>query len=247
MNNLFEFYEVGGHVRDELLGIKSKDVDFVAVPSMELLHKTVDVTEMFTNLVNYLTVEKFEIFLITESCFTIRAKFPKGHKYEGVADFVMARKELRYYEGTRKPIIVPGTLYDDLARRDFTINAIAKDENGEIIDPFNGQQSLKQKYLITPLDPEITMNDDPLRILRAIRFAITKNMWIHYSIREVINDFDYNKKMPVVSTERIVDELTKCFKHSTLKTIDVLGDFPELREYIFSIPNLWLMPTLRDK
>ena len=172
MEELFKFYEVGGKVRDEILEIESKDVDYVAVPGEDPLKNISSAHAMFRLLEEYLKIEGFEIFLSTPDCFTIRAKFPKDHKYQGVADFVMARKEVGYIPGTRTPMVVPGSLYDDLERRDFTLNALAKDEDGKIIDFFNGLKHLKSGQLVTPLDCEVTFNDDPLRILRAIRFCI---------------------------------------------------------------------------
>jgi len=249
-NMLFKMYEVGGKVRDELLGLKSKDVDYVAVPNEELLSKFKTATEMFDVLIEHLTNEKFEIFLITHDCYTIRAKFPKDHKYEGVADVVMARKEIGYIPGTRTPIVEPGTLYDDLERRDFTLNALAKDEDGTIIDFFNGKKDLKDRILRTPLDCNITFDDDPLRILRAIRFSITKGLIIPEDMMRTIITYDYRKKMGVVSGERIRDELYKCLKYSTIDTLDYLGDFPALRNYIFTRVQadnnpLWLEPTFK--
>ena len=188
--SLFKFYEVGGKVRDEILGLQSKDVDYVAVPNENLLEKYKTAHEMFVILESYLHNEKFEIFLSTPDCFTIRAKFPKDHKYQGVADFVMARKEIGYVEGTRTPIVVPGTLYDDLERRDFTLNALAKDDDGTIIDFFNGRKDLEDGVLRTPLETEVTFNDDPLRVLRAIRFAITKGFSLKY-LDYYINNYNY--------------------------------------------------------
>jgi poly(A) polymerase len=220
---MFKFYEVGGKVRDEILELESKDVDYVAVPSDELLRDVSSAHSMFD---------------------VLRAKFPKEHKYEGVADFVMARKEVGYIPGTRQPIIKPGTLFDDLERRDFTLNALAKDENGKIIDFFNGLEHLKRGMLVTPLNVNETFNDDPLRILRAIRFSITKGFTIGAFMDLVIQDYDYNKKMKVVSVERIREELLKCFKHDTIKTLRVLNDYPKLRNYIFKKNILWLKPTL---
>jgi tRNA nucleotidyltransferase/poly(A) polymerase len=193
-------------------------------------------------LEQYLRDEKFEIFLITADCFTIRAKFPKDHKYSGVADFVMARKEVGYIPGTRTPIVKPGTLYDDLERRDFTLNALAKDEDGTIIDYFNGRLDLERKVLITPKSCKETFNDDPLRILRAIRFSITKGFSLKF-LDYYINNYDYENKMGVVSTERIREELLKCFKHDTLKTLEMLYYFPTLKNYIFENKLLWLKPT----
>ena len=243
---MFEFYEVGGKVRDEILGLESKDVDYVAVPSDELINEIESPQEMFDRLEDYLNERKFKIFLITRDCFTIRAKFPEWHKYQGVADFVMARKEIGYIPGTRTPIVKPGTLYDDLERRDFTLNALAKDEFGNIIDFFDGIEDLKNNVLRTPLPTETTFNDDPLRILRAIRFSITKGFVIPSTMAITIESYNYDEKMGVVSTERIREELFKCFKHDTLETLKVLNEFPTLKNYIFKGKGLWLKPTMEQ-
>jgi len=240
----FKFYEVGGKVRDEILEIESKDVDYVAVPGDGLLEEITYADTMFSVLETYLRGEGFEIFLVTPDCFTIRAKFPKNHKYQGVADFVMARKEVGYIPGTRTPIVVPGSLYDDLERRDFTLNALAKDEDGKIIDFFDGLKHLKAGQLITPLDCKVTFDDDPLRILRAVRLCITKGFYMGAYMDGVIQDYDYENKMKVVSIERIREELFKCFKHDTVKTLKYLHEFPALRNYVFQDNILWLKPTL---
>ena len=244
--SLFTMFEVGGKVRDEILGLDSKDVDYVAVPNDKLLQDFDTAESMFSMLEQYLKDEKFEIFLVTADCFTIRAKFPKGHKYSGVADFVMSRREVGYIPGTRTPIVKPGTLYDDLERRDFTLNALAKDEDGKIIDFFNGLQDLRDKILRTPLPTEITFNDDPLRILRAIRLSITKGFTIPGTMGLTIESYNYEQKMGVVSTERIREELFKCFKHDTLETLKVLNEFPTLKTYIFKDSGLWLKPTMEQ-
>lgn len=246
MENLFKFYEVGGKVRDEILGLQSKDVDYTVVPSDSLLEQYTEAEEMFEILVTYLRETKFEIFLITPDCFTIRAMFPKDHKYSGVADFVMARREVGYIPGTRTPIVKPGTLYDDLERRDATLNALAKDENGEIIDYFNGLTHLKYGILRTPLDPIKTFDDDPLRIIRFIRFSITKGFTIPDDIWKVMSLYDYENKLGVVSTERIREELLKCFKCDTLKTLKTLNEYPGLMKYIFKNNLLWLKPTMEQ-
>ncbi len=243
---MFDFFEVGGKVRDEILGLKSKDVDYVAVPSAMLLRDYTTASEMFEVLHDYLTAEKFEIFLSTPDCYTIRAKFPKDHKYQGVADFVMARKEIGYIPGTRTPIVVPGTLYDDLSRRDFTLNALAKSDDGTVIDFFNGHQDLKDMTLRTPLDVNVTFDDDPLRILRAIRFCITKGFHMTPEMIWEIEQYDYENKMSVVSGERIREELYKCFKHDTLKTLDYLTSIPMLMNYVFKRTKLWLKPTFEE-
>lgn len=242
---MFTFYEVGGKVRDELLGLESKDIDYVVVSNSEDIEDYKEnILLLFNKLSDYLKEEGYQIFLETPDCYTIRAKFPKGHINEVIcADFVLARKEVGYKEGTREPIVVPGTLYDDLHRRDFTINAIAKDINGVLHDPFNGQEDLKNMILKTPIRGDITFTDDPLRLLRAFRFKITKGFRFDIDIFNYLQGFDYSNKFNVVSEERIREELYKCFKHNSLETIKLLCFFTELREYILTRTNLWLKPT----
>ena len=218
----FKLYEVGGCVRDRILGVDSKDIDFVFVLD-DIENKTVE--QGWKEMKDYLMKEKFEIFLETESCFTIRARFPKDHKHKGlVADFVMARKEIGYDRGiSRAPKVVLGTLHDDLLRRDFTFNAMAVAEDGTLIDPFGGKNDLLLRILKTPRDTRETMLDDPLRLIRAIRFAITKECQLSDELEEFIEDCLYDDEflnsMDLVSDERIKDELNKCFKFSTIETL----------------------------
>ena len=244
---LFKMFEVGGCVRDEILGLKSKDIDYVAVPNDELMKNISSAHDMFGILEKYLRDEGFELFLVTSDCFTIRAKFPKNHKHQGVADFVMARKEVGYIPGTRQPMVVPGTLRDDLIRRDFTLNALAKDEDGNIIDMFEGMWALENKILITPQDAITTMSDDPLRLLRAFRFSITKGFDISPRIWETcFVDEIVEKLEKVVSQERIRDEVYKMMKHDTLKTLDLFEKIkksnPKILEIMFG-RGMWLKPT----
>jgi poly(A) polymerase len=238
-----KLYKVGGCVRDKFLGLNSKDIDFTFV--LDKLDQNVE--QGFNQMTEYLQTEGYTIFLSTPDCFTIRAKFPKGHKNEGlVADFVMSRKEVGYIKGTRRPILELGTLEDDLIRRDFTLNAMAEDEDGKLIDLFEGQKHLKQKILITPLNPTITLMDDPLRLLRGIRFSITKNFTMSSSfISAGLSIKVLDKLEEVVSQERIREELNKCFKADTLKTISTLQKFPTLMERVFK-DGLWLMPTNKE-
>lgn len=244
---MFTFYEVGGKVRDEILGLVSKDVDYVAVPYESLLSRDYTAYEMFTILETYLNNEGFRIFVTHPDCFTIRAQFPANHKYQGVADFVMSRKEVGYFPGTRKPIIKPGNLNDDLKRRDFTLNALAKDEYGRIIDHFGGLEHLKNKILITPLETEKTMLDDPLRLIRAFRFSVTKGFTISEEIMKVCSNEEVLDKLEkVVSQERIREEIFKMFKEDTTKTLEVLENIkkinPRIIQIIFS-NGMWLKPT----
>jgi len=162
-----KIFEVGGCVRDEILGVHTNDIDFTVV--LDNIEQTVD--EGWGQMISFLKKEKFQIFLETKDCFTVRAKFPKGHKNEGlVADFVMARKEVGVIDGTRKPILELGTLEDDLTRRDFTLNALAKDLDGNIIDIFEGRKHLEMGLLVTPLDPAQTFLDVYLWVIFKIFF-----------------------------------------------------------------------------
>jgi tRNA nucleotidyltransferase/poly(A) polymerase len=236
----YKEYLVGGAVRDEILGLDNKDLDYVFVFNNLNDDQTAD--ECFEDMYEVIQ-ERGEIFLSTPSCYTIRYK---DKETKEVKDVVMARKEIRYIPGTRTPIIKPGTLYDDLERRDFTLNALAKDEDGTIIDYFNGLEDLKNGILRTPLPTEVTFNDDPLRILRAIRFSITKEFTIPGTMAIIIEAYHYDKKMSVVSIERIREELFKCFKHDTLETLKVLNEFPLLKNHIFKDKGLWLKPTMEQ-
>ena len=237
-----EIFEVGGCVRDEILGVSTKDIDFTFV----LGNTDMTVDQGWDEMLTFLNSQGFKIFLETKDCFTVRAMFPKGHQHESlVADFVMARKEVGVITGTRKPILELGSLSDDLRRRDFTVNALAKDNNGVIIDEWNGINDLKEMVLKTPLDPIVTLADDPLRLLRALRFSITKEFRIDEPLMEAMLQPGLLRKLQdVVSQERIREEVTKMFKHDTLKSLNVLRTIPGLMEVILK-DGMWLMPTTK--
>lgn len=243
-----KLYTVGGCIRDKILGIDSKDIDFTFV--LDNLEQTVE--QGFEEMTQYMKAEGFNIFLSTPECFTIRAKFPKGSKNENlVADFVMARKEIGYIPGTRRPILALGTLEDDLIRRDFTLNAMAEDEDSNLIDLFGGQEDLKNKLLRTPLDPRITMMDDPLRILRALRFSIVKGFKIDPTIWNAMRQPEILEKLrDTVSGERIREEIFKMMKHDTVESIKLLMDvdvhhIPGFLNLVFG-KGLWLKPTFEQ-
>lgn len=243
-----QIFEVGGCIRDELLGLSSKDIDFTFV-----CENSQSVEEGWAEMISWMTDKGFEIFLQTPDCFTIRAKFPDGHLHEGlVADFVMARKEVGYVEGTRRPILELGTLEDDLIRRDFTVNAVARDIEGNLIDPFGGVEDLKSEILKTPTDAKITMMDDPLRILRALRFSLTKGLKIHTDIMEAMLQPEILEKLAqTVSQERIREEVAKMMKFDTVKTMKMLVDvdrnlIPGILELTFK-DNMWLEPTTKKR
>lgn len=239
-----QIFKVGGCVRDEILGIDSKDIDFTFV--LDNLERTVE--EGFQVMTQYLEHKEFTIFLSTPEMFTIRAKFPKGDINEGlVADFVLARKEVGYKQGTRQPILELGTLEDDLIRRDFTLNAMAVDYDGNLIDLFEGKEDLERKILRTPLPSDKTMMDDPLRFIRALRFSITKGFSIHPDIFDSMTQKNILDKLEnVVSAERIREEVYKMMKHDTVKSLELFSHvediLPGFTKLVFG-RGLWLKPT----
>ena len=190
-----ECYVIGGFVRDILLDRNhKKDIDIVAVGSgIELALK---VSELLSNK------PKVQVF---KNYGTAMLRYK-----EMDIEFVGARKE-SYTHDSRNPLVENGTLKDDQERRDFTINAMAfslnSDNFGDLVDPFNGVTDLENKLLKTPLDPDITYSDDPLRMMRAIRFATQLNFEIE---NESLSSIAKNKdRINIISGERIVDELNK--------------------------------------
>ena len=189
-----ECYVVGGYVRDLLLHRPSKDIDVVVVGS------------------GIQMAEKFSSKLGKGSHISVFKNFGTAQvKYRDLeVEFVGARKE-SYSHDSRKPIVEDGTLEDDQNRRDFTINAMAVCMNqnrfGELIDPFNGLKDLEDQIIRTPLNPDITFSDDPLRMMRCIRFATQLNFYIE---DETFDALERNKnRISIISYERITDELNK--------------------------------------
>ncbi len=188
-------YVIGGFVRDHILERGDpKDIDIVAVGSgIELARK---VSEKLPGKPKVQVFQNFGTAMLRSEDMEI--------------EFVGARKE-SYRKDSRKPIVENGTLQDDQNRRDFTINALALKLNkigfGDLLDPFNGYEDLKNRIIKTPLDPDITYSDDPLRMYRAIRFATQLNFMIEAESLKAIKD--NAKRIKIISKERIIDELNK--------------------------------------
>ena len=186
-------YVIGGFVRDLLLGKESKDIDIVIEG---------DGTVLAQNVAKKLGNPKVSIFKTYGT-----AMF----NYKGMeVEFVGARKE-SYHQSSRNPIVEKGTLKEDQDRRDFTINALAISLNpldkGQLVDPFDGVQDLKNQIIRTPLDPDITFSDDPLRMLRAVRFASQLGFEIEEKTYEALSR--NKERLSIISKERIIDEFNK--------------------------------------
>lgn len=192
-----ECYVVGGYVRDIILERQSKDIDFVTIGSgIEVAEAVAKAMGKHTSLAVYRTYGTAQV---------------KNRDYE--LEFVGARRE-SYNRESRNPIVEDGTLDDDLSRRDFTINAMAVCVNssryGELIDRFDGVADLERRIIRTPLNPDITFSDDPLRMMRAVRFATQLKFDIY---PETFKAIARNKeRIKIITRERIVDELMKIMK-----------------------------------
>lgn len=188
-------YVIGGFVRDFILNRgEHKDIDIVAIGSGIALAR-----QVAKNLPNHTKVQVFKTYGTAMLVYN-----------DMDIEFVGARKE-SYNESSRNPIVENGTLQDDQNRRDFTINAmalnLAEDDFGNLLDPFNGIKDLNRRFIRTPLNPEITYNDDPLRMMRAIRFATQLNFTIEAASLKAISRID--ERINIITNERIVVELNK--------------------------------------
>lgn len=242
----YELYEVGGRIRDFYLGLESKDVDYsVVVEESWRYHSPLFA---FNSFRDDLIQQGYKIFLETPESFTIRAMFPEDHKFSGVADFVLARKETSYIEGTRQPVVSLGSLEDDLLRRDFTVNSMARTSEGVIIDPFGGIEDLLNRVLRTPKDSTTSFSDDPLRIIRALRFHITKGLGMSDDVANAITLFE-PKLMSVVSEDRIREEFVKMFKYDTKRTLQTLRWLQRENSGLYEVivDSFWLLPTNKSK
>ncbi|MDZ7623139.1 MAG: CCA tRNA nucleotidyltransferase [Ignavibacteriaceae bacterium] len=191
-----EVYVVGGFIRDLILKKEVEDIDFLIVG---------DVMKYAQSFATSLGINDIVVF----------KTFGTAHfNHQGLnLEFVAARKE-SYKKSSRKPLVSEGTFFDDISRRDFTINTIAvslsKENFGEVIDHFNGAEDIEKKLIRTPLDPKITFDDDPLRILRAFRFASQLNFNVDESIMKAAEEL--RDRLEIVSQERKTDEFLKILK-----------------------------------
>ena len=227
-----EAYVIGGYVRDHLLGRPCKDFDIVVVGSgLELAKRCAE----------RLRVKKVSLF----------ENFGTAHfKYKDLdVEFVGARKE-SYQRDSRKPIVENGTLKEDQERRDFTINALALSLNaetyGDLIDPFGGIEDLQNGIIRTPLDPNTTYSDDPLRMMRAIRFATQLAFKIESKSLQAI--LDNAKRLEIISRERIMDELNKIIlSKEPSRGFKLLSSTHLLHQFFPEMVNLHGVDTIDGK
>ena len=225
-------FVIGGFVRDLILKRESKDIDIV------VLGNGLKVAEEVSKKVGVTKVAYYKNFG------TAAFKFEDWE-----IEFVGARKE-SYERGSRKPVVEDGTLSDDQNRRDFTINALALSLNsssfGELIDPFNGLEDLKNKIIRTPLDPVITYSDDPLRMMRAIRFATQLGFRIEENSLKAIGENAH--RMEILSPERIIGELNKIILAETPSSgFKLLFDTKLLHEFFPEMVKLQGVETIDGK
>ncbi len=228
----FQAYVIGGYVRDIFLGRPSKDIDIVVVG---------DGLEFARLVATKLKVQKVSYF----------KTFGTAHfRYKDIdVEFVGARKE-SYSENSRKPAVENGTIEDDQLRRDFTINALAlslmKDNFGDLIDPFDGLGDLEKGIMRTPLDPDKTYSDDPLRMMRAIRFATQLGFSIEKRSLEAI--LRNAERLKIISQERITDELNKIIlSKKPSKGLDYLFKTKLLEQFFPEMCRLYGVETIDGK
>lgn len=223
-----KIYLVGGACRDLLMGIPSKDNDYVCECD-------------FPTLTTYVESLGFKVLHSKPEFLTIRASTGKQ-----VVDFTCCREEADY-DGRRPGFTKPASLATDLLRRDFTVNALAMEVDsslnpiGNIIDLVNGKTDLEQRILRFVGNPAERLEEDGLRWLRAIRFSITKGFWIEPNTYNHLMSAEASI-MDKVSVERIREELYKCFKYDTIKTLEFLHTLPK----IWFRDGIWLQPTLKQ-
>ncbi|HRO75070.1 MAG TPA: HD domain-containing protein [Crocinitomicaceae bacterium] len=228
----FQTYVIGGFVRDIFLQRPSKDIDIVVVG---------DGLEFARLVAERLKVQKVSYF----------KTFGTAHfRYKDIdVEFVGARKE-SYSEDSRKPAVENGTIKDDQLRRDFTINALAlslMDENfGELVDPFGGLDDLEKGIIRTPLDPDKTYSDDPLRMMRAIRFSTQLNFSIEKTSLEAI--LRNAERLSIISQERITEELNKIIlAKKPSKGFDYLFKTKLLEQFFPEMVKLYGTETIEGK
>lgn len=243
----FELYEVGGSVRDGLMGVPNHDQDY-AILLPDMIGQPAQ--DGFDVMLKIVEDAGFKVFLAKPEFLTIRAKFPKGHEFAGdVADFVLCRRDGPSSDGRRPDYVEVGSLRDDLARRDLTCNAVAKvadgPEKGALVDPFMGISDIRTHTLRFVGDPMQRIREDGLRVLRGFRFQITKGFVPTTDTAQALMSQEAAMMLQSVSIERVYEELTKMFLHDMSESLSLMSTLPgHIREAIFR-EGLHLRPSLK--
>ena len=234
-------FEVGGSIRDKLLGIDNPpDRDFCA-----------ESPDGWEALLAWCDANMERVFVIKPQFFTVRGRLSTGD----TIDVVMCRKDGASSDGRHPDEVEPGTLLDDLARRDFTVNAMAREVDpgtlvpmGGLVDPFEGRRALLNRRLKCVGETSQRLEEDGLRVLRAARFAVTKGLVPELSLSRCLHSSHWWDFVALtVSIERIREEVNKMMKHSTVETLRFLHSncHPTAIDVLFE--TIWLKPTLEEK
>lgn len=233
-------YAVGGSIRDELLGLQPKDLDYAVE------------AESWAEFKAWVESTHEKVFLEKPEFLTIRALKASGD----VRDYVMCRKDGIYSDSRHPDSVEIGSIYEDLARRDFTANALAREfevlpngelnKSGRIIDLFGGATDIQNRILRCVGNPKHRFSEDPLRLLRAIRFMITKEMNLSWEIQDELNDKSWANKLKDISRDRVREELERCFKFNSLATMyELITKLHSNNLDALFCDDLWLIPTTK--
>ena len=240
MKNI-KLFEVGGSIRDELMRKQPKDRDFCAVSP-----------NGWNELVSWSKSNMSKVFLVKPEFFTIR-----GIIGDQPIDIVMCRKDGESSDGRRPDHVEPGSVIDDLSRRDFTMNSIARQvsldtlkplDSDNFIDPFEGRIDIINKKIRCVGNTKKRLKEDGLRVLRCLRFIATKDVDPVLDLQCALRSIRWWDWMDeTVSQERIREELHKMMKHNTVKSMSVIGHWipQDATELLFS--KVWLKPTLEKR
>lgn len=230
-------FEVGGCVRDGLLGLPSKDVDFAVE------------AESFQVMCAELLAQGFRFHQVREEFATVRAGVPEGHPLRARtkdADFVLCRVDGPSTDGRRPDHVKAGSLAQDLARRDFTVNAVARAEDGTLVDPHDGQADLEARTLRFVGNAEDRVREDGLRVLRGLRFMVTKGLTPTTETWDVLNSQLAADMLGCVATERVRDELERMFAFDTLATLALLAELEDRVRTALFPEGLRLSATMKS-
>jgi tRNA nucleotidyltransferase/poly(A) polymerase len=237
-----KLFEVGGSIRDELVGFESNDRDFCA-----------ESPEGWEALLSWCEDTMDRVFLVTPEFLTVRGVMPNGE----AIDVVMCRADGPSADGRHPVHVIPGTLHDDLMRRDFTINAMAREvdpttleKKGDIIDPLGGKADLERRILRSVGSCTERFGEDGLRVLRAARFCVTKGMRPARDVEDALASSQWWEwAATTVSNERIREELTKMFKFDTVASIRFLMTrcSAGALDILTDSTGIWFKPTTEKK